>query len=400
MRYRQKSRIPCVVGYVAASGGDGGNNSYKRTPYIEYVGGNIIVFNSYNGSSSCAIAYYDENKNFISGIVGESTTPTRKDYYILANSVPVGTKYIRCSTLIDALITTLIVKNSNAPGNNGYFLPSGSEKMKILIFGDSITTCASFTINANNQTTAYQLNHPSNSYVKDGVTIRYDMWPYFVQQYLNAFDLRNYAYSGESYKYSQREAGNERQNLSYQIEVAENDLTNPNNVFPTVGNFVPDIVIFALGTNDGNPNDTYDSAMAKTIMNGAGTAVDVPATLANLDLTKFNEAVRYAFLKIKHLFPYALTMCVLPIQRAAINNNTAILTTMHDALKKMAERHSMVVIDGAFSSGIIIDNETQDGLGDCLKDGLHPNDKGQNLMARMILNAIKNNWIDQRLMNP
>ena len=268
----------------------------------------------------------------------------------------------------------------------------------MLIFGDSITTCASLTINSSNQTTAYQLNHPSNSYVKDGVTIHYDMWPYFVKQYLNAYDLRNYAYSGAQYINATRASGNERQNLSYQIEVAVNDLNNPNSAFPTVGAFVPDIVIFALGTNDGSPNDTYDSAMAKTVMNAGGTAVDIAATLANLDLTKFNEAVRYAFLKIKNLFPYSLVMCVLPIQRAS--SNTSNITTLHDALKKMAERHSIIVIDGAFNSGIITDNEVAGGLGECLKDGLHPNDKGQNLMARMILNAIKNNWINTTLMNP
>ena len=42
-----------------------------------------------------------------------------------------------------------------------------------------------------------------------------------------------------------------------------------------VDDYVPDIVIFALGTNDGTPNDTYDSAMSKTVLKSDNTSIDV-----------------------------------------------------------------------------------------------------------------------------
>ena len=278
-------------------------------------------------------------------------------------------------------------------------LPSKDNKLSILIFGDSITDCASITIDSiTNTTTAYSLRHPANSYTNsEGQLIRFDMWPYLITQYLNCFDLRNYAKSGASYKYSERETEDlKRQNLSYQIEVAINDINNPNGVFPTEGQFSPDIIIFALGTNDGSPNDTFDSAMAKTIMDEAGTSFNIEATLSNLDLSKFCEAARYAFLTIKKQFPYALCMCVLPIQRASSDIQQA---GVNSELKKMAERYSIKVIDGASEMGIVRDLETGGGLGTSLKDGLHPNEKGQNLYARLVINAIKNNWLKLSLMN-
>ena len=65
----------------------------------------------------------------------------------------------------------------------------------------------------------------------------------------------------------------------------------------------------------------------------------------------------------------------------------------------MAERYSIKVIDGASEMGIVRDLETNGGLGTSLKDGLHPNEKGQNLYARLVINAIKNNWLKLSLMN-
>lgn len=382
-------------GYISLqSGVRAANSAYRCTPFLEYISGGIDIKNSYNGTSSYVIAFYDATKTFISGVAGSNVnTPT--EYNIDSTNIPSGTKYFRLGTKIGTELTSVTYS-----GINGIIMQDSTaqpkSKIKMLIFGDSITDCASLTINSSDETTAYSWQDPSNNYTDgQGHTIYYDMWPFLVNNYFNAFDIRNYAKSGASYKDATRASGNERQNLSYQIEVAFNDLANPNNVFPTTGEFVPDVVIFALGTNDGTPNDTYDSAMAKTIMNQAGTAVDISATLANLDLTNFNEAMRYAFLKVKAQFPYALTFCVLPIQRVSADVTGA----LHDAIKRMAEHYSIMVIDGAFQSGICRELETASGLGDCLKDGLHPNDKGQNLLTRLIISAIESNWVNPEWLN-
>ena len=65
----------------------------------------------------------------------------------------------------------------------------------------------------------------------------------------------------------------------------------------------------------------------------------------------------------------------------------------------MAQRYSINIIDAAATCGIVRDLEVKGGVDVYSKDGLHPNDYGQKLYARMVINAIKNNWIDLSLMN-
>lgn len=257
----------------------------------------------------------------------------------------------------------------------------------ILIFGDSITETNSLTI-VNDKTTAYAWKNPSNSYVDgDGNTIKFSMWPKILMLNQRCGEIRNYALSGASYISATRTAGNERQNVQYQITVALNDRDNPNGVF-SVDDFVPDIVIFALGTND-TINDTYSDAMAKTVLEADESTIDVDATIANLDETKFCESVRKAYLRIKQAFPTAQMYCVVPIQRASAEPATA----KRENLMQMAGRYGLVIIDGTNESGITREFNTSSGLGVYLKDGLHPNEIGQNLMARMIISALKSHYI-------
>ena len=263
------------------------------------------------------------------------------------------------------------------------------DNSKILIFGDSITDCCYLSI-ADNKTTKYYFRSPSNSYTNsEGQTVNYSMWPKILNDSVNAKEIRNYAHYGASFKTSTRESGLERQNLHYQIDVAMNDLDNPNNVF-SVDNFVPDIVIFALGTNDGNPNDTYESAMNVAYYKTDGVTLDTDMIMANLSETKFCESARKAFMRIKKAFPLAQIYCVLPIQRADNEGNTK---NLHDELKKIADRYGCIIIDGTFDFGITRDFNNWNSIGMYLKDGLHPNDKGQNLMARGIISSLKSHYI-------
>lgn len=261
---------------------------------------------------------------------------------------------------------------------------------EVLIFGDSITDTCNFTINSSKQTTAMTWKNPSNSYVDaGGTTIRYSMWAKILKQNQPCKEVRNYARSGASYRTREREAGEERQNLQYQIDVALNDKNNPNNVFD-VDNFVPDIVIFALGTNDGTPNDTFESAMQATVYKSDGVTIDVDATLAALDDTKTIASARKAFLRVKQAFPLAQIYCVLPIQRANDETNWG---TLREYLSAMAKRCGCIIIDGTSDSGITREFNNWNALGLYLKDGLHPNEKGQNMMARMIITALKSHFV-------
>ena len=402
-----------IEGYYGLNGIFVETSNARTTGLISIADYTELEYQVKIATHAAAVSFYDKDRTCISslsipgagdelafGVVDLTESKYDNVKYIALSYYSSNADYSQYKGILsnknslESRITELESKDSAS-----ILLPSKDDKLSILIFGDSITDCASITIDSvTNTTTAYSLLHPANSYTNNkGQLIRFDMWPYLITQYLNCFDLRNYAQSGASYKYSERETENlKRQNLSYQIEVAINDLNNPNGVFPTEGQFSPDIIIFALGTNDGSPNDTFDTAMSKTIMDTSGKAFDIEATLANLDLSKFCEAVRYAFLTIKKQFPYALCMCVLPIQKA---NSDVQQTGVNSELKKMAERYSIKVIDGASEMGIVRDLETDGELGTSLKDGLHPNEKGQNLYARLIINAIKNNWLKLNLMN-
>lgn len=266
------------------------------------------------------------------------------------------------------------------------------QPLNVLIFGDSITDNANITA-ADDVTTSYR-NRNTTSYIDDnGNTVTHPKWAKILERYFRCSDLRNYALSGASYKDAVRSSGNERQNVSYQITLALNDAENPNGVFPTAGAFVPDIVFFALGTNDGVPNDTYDSAMAKTVYKEDGVTIDYEATLAALDTSKFGEAVRKAFMRVRKQWPGALYFCILPLQRVAREQQP-----LNELLKQMAQRYSMIVVDGAAEMGIVRDFEVGSSFGAFLKDGLHPNKEGQKLFARLAVNAIKNNYVDMSLM--
>lgn len=130
--------------------------------------------------------------------------------------------------------------------------------------------------------------------------------------------------------------------------------------------------------------------MNKTVLQSDGYSIDVPSTLAALDDTKFCESARKAFIRIKQAFPMAQIFCVLPIQRA---NNEINFGTLRQYLMEMAKRYGCIIIDGAGESGITRDFNVWNTVGEYLKDGLHPNEKGQNLMARMILSALRSHYI-------
>lgn len=385
------------------------NEDYRCTDLIPLNGAKTIkLYGVYVGSSSCILCFYDKNGTKV-GNTYNSINATTTEYVV--NDIPSNAVNFRCGSRYSDLSVNTYVKYGDIVERVDYLLHKAEKdvfdtilisqtqsKPKVLIFGDSITDCANFTIDTVlNRTAAYSMRHPSNSYTNSqGQLVSYDKWPYFVKTILNSTDLRNYAYSGASYRSLVRESGNERQNLEYQMQLAINDLTNPNSVFPTIGTYIPDIVIFALGTNDGNPtsSETYDSAMAKTVMDGSN--FDVDATIAALDWTNRADAVRKAFLLTKKHFPYALTFVVLPIPR--VDREISGDGTMNDLIAKFARRYSIHIIDGAEEMGIV-----RDFCGNIdiyLKDGLHPNDKGQNLYARLVLSAIRKEYIDMSVLNP
>ena len=354
-------------------------------------------------SSGAALAFYDENQQYLRSIsiIGSGPVENTID---LTDSTYSAVRYVRASGYNNTPILTLYNTTSlnykfDKLSSESIYLPSD---LKVLIFGDSITDSMSLGIDFTTNTSTTS-NWHTNSYTKDGNTIVYKIWPQLLAEYLGSKDIRCYAKSGAKYVDWATQGGNDnqRQKLSYQIEVALNDLDN-STAFPhTQGTYKPDVIIFALGTNDGAPNDTLESALNKTVWidnsSSEHVSVDIDATLNNLDRTKFFEAARYAFLKMKSLYPDALFLCILPIQRWS--SNTPNMTTLHDGLKSICNYYSIPVIDGAFEMGITRDLEVYSGIGKLLKDGLHPNEIGQNVYARFVISNILSRYIEYNGMN-
>ena len=262
--------------------------------------------------------------------------------------------------------------------------------LSVLVFGDSISDTADITIDNNDCTSSYVVRWPNNSYVKNGQTIRYQMWPTMLNHALRIKDLRDYAKSGAAFR-TMTNPDDPRQKLKYQVEVALNDRNNPNNVFP-FDYFNPNVIIVACGVNDAVtegavPEGAYDTTMAKTVMKVNNTGINISATMAAMDQTDTMDSMRWVFMKLKQEFPTALCLYVNPLQYSYQDDDRVL--TAREEFRKMANRYGFINVDGFGESGIVRDFETQNEVGALLKDGLHPNELGQNLYTRMIVNAIR-----------
>lgn len=382
-----------------SNGKEATNTNGGVTDFVDLKDVEKIIYGIVGGTTLASVAFYDKDKNYIQSISiqGNGAVGFGIGCLDITQTVYANAKYVRASVYVAGANFTNQFFITVGKENTNQLLPNFANK-NVLIFGDSITDCCYFRIDENDKTLEYYFNRPSSAYTKDGTLHYFDMWPLILRKKYQFNEIRNYAKFGASFVDRERTSGNERQNLSYQIKVALNDLDNPNNAFPSA-TFSPDIIIFALGTNDsanGLVNDTYETAMAKTVYKTDNITIDIDATLANLDKTKFNEAVRFALLTMKKNFPMAQMYVSLPIQRASYD---IVGTDLIKCLRQMAERYGCVIIDATTKSGITRDGNIKSANGETLYDGLHPNEKGQNLLARTIITSIKENYIDFDRMN-
>ena len=90
-------------------------------------------------------------------------------------------------------------------------------------------------------------------------------------------------------------------------------------------------------------------------------------------------------------FPLAMIFCSLPLQRMSSDDP---IGAEREYLKEIAQRFGgAIIIDACFDSGIVKQNNVLGGLGVTLKDGLHPNEKGQNLLARAIISSVNRHYM-------
>lgn len=218
---------------------------------------------------------------------------------------------------------------------------------RMLVFGDSITETATMNDDGTNYAEGFRTNWPT--FAKDALCVSY---------------VKNYAKSGAGIR---TRAGLEyRQQLENQIAMAISDSEND----------AIDIVVVSLGTNDGTPNDSYDSAMGVS-------------SIDKLNKTRFCEALRWAMWTLRTKYPKATFFIATPIQRASREQPPA----LREAIIKTANRYNFIVIDAECECGIVRENEVVDGYGLYLVDGLHPNTDGAKLMAKYYSNVILKNYV-------
>lgn len=366
------------------------NSGNVKIKNITRIRGRVYVSNT-----AYAIAFYDKDGKFLKDISLLAKSGKNTEF----NVDVTAPEYAEAHTFIVSFYGAIVGYESyyciaysdgslSANVNLDNYIGGSQQGTNLLIFGDSITENAKI-VEGDDGTTSYE----NNRYALQYAGKYYNMWSGMIADYIKCTDLRNYALSGASYCDKQRTSGKERQNLSHQITLAIKDIT-PRGVFPSTGDFRPDIIIFALGVNDAKPTDNYAEAMSKTVLDANGD-YDIDATLANLDCTKFNQAARSAFMRVKRQWSDARMLCLLPAQNTSREQAEE---GVNNDLAKMAKRYGCEIIDMS-QCGIVRDFEKKSAAGTLLKDGLHPTPMGQNLYAKVIVPKVKSMIFDSIFLN-
>jgi lysophospholipase L1-like esterase len=139
----------------------------------------------------------------------------------------------------------------------------------------------------------------------------------------------------------------------------------------------PDVFVFAMGTNDTNLGSAEEALRGKT--------------LDDVDLTTMAGGARWSLQTICQRFPNCRVFLCTPIQTGEPAHNEQNLKKIA-ILREIARAFSVQVIDCYAGAGISEKFEEEHGRGRYLRDGLHPDKPGQELMGRFIAKEIRNNY--------
>lgn len=144
----------------------------------------------------------------------------------------------------------------------------------------------------------------------------------------------------------------------------------------------PDIFAFAMGTNDSKEyfGDPERALMGKSLEN-------------NEDVDIFTEAgaMRWCIQKIQEHYPECRIFVLTPLQTAMPEHNEKTVQQL-DIMRRMCQGMSVQMIDCYSGCGICEKYEVISGEGRYLRDGLHPEVKGQILEGRFAAKEIRNNY--------
>lgn len=139
----------------------------------------------------------------------------------------------------------------------------------------------------------------------------------------------------------------------------------------------PDVFVFAMGTNDTRLGSAAEALKGKT--------------LENVDITTMAGGARWAIQTLIERFPHCRVFLCTPIQTGDVQHNE-INKEKIAILKEICQAFCVQVIDCYSNSGISEKYEQPHSRGRYLRDGLHPDAEGQQLMGRYIAKEIRNNF--------
>ena len=110
----------------------------------------------------------------------------------------------------------------------------------------------------------------------------------------------------------------------------------------------------------------------------------------------FYGGLRYILEALYREYPYATIIVFTPIQTQRVNRTYSSLTTIGNALKKMADRYSCICVNGLTDIGIVDLLEPSGSNGTFLADGLHPNSDGKKLLANFTAKKLNTLYFSKR----
>lgn len=139
----------------------------------------------------------------------------------------------------------------------------------------------------------------------------------------------------------------------------------------------PDVFVFSMGTNDRNLGSAEEALRGKT--------------LQDVDVTTMAGGARWAIQTIQETYPQCRIFVCTPIQTGDPAHNAQNLEKI-EILRKLCQALSVQLIDCYANCGITEKFEKPHSAGRYLRDGLHPDRPGQELMGRYIAKEIRNNY--------
>lgn len=337
-------------------------SSAEHTDYIPLRDATHLHVSKLNLSNAAyAIMFFDSNFNFIEdiSILGSGA----KNYSIdLTGSTYANAKYVVANSYFTSelspgdLTVTLICDDQSSTDHTA---------KRVLFMGDSITA----------------LGDDARG------------WPGYFKIYAQCSASVNVAVSGATWCDRRKDtvydgephSDDDLNVLGNQVEKISRGKDESNPHYSRVEEYQEfDAIFIAAGTNDKIPS----GEIADQFFNGTS-----PISIENVDRTTWAGAVRYAYEKLRQMYPTAKIFICSPIQGAEDVRSYAQITTKRNYLRDICDRISDVIFTDTFACGICGVYESRNTIGRDLNDGLHPNANGAKKMAKYNVNEMAKAYV-------